>query len=179
MEVRDFDFKQRGIIALDVRPLDGLCSLESVLQAIPKKLANELTSHFGELGGIGALECPIECLLCVEEAEALRKRRRREEADVMGLDSSSIPDGEFWFLIDSEWLKLWNTFKTGGAPPGPISNNRLFKSASLKSERPELRSNLIRGEHYRGINERVWNYLYNIYGGGPVLKRRVIDIYKE
>ena len=125
------------------------------------------------------MESPIECTLCVEEAEVLRKRRRREEADVINLDSSTINEGEFWYLIDSSWLKLWQEFKTGGPPPGPISNNRLFRSSSSKSEKLEIRANLIRGEHYRGINERVWNYLYNIYGGGPVLKRRTIDIYKE
>jgi ubiquitin carboxyl-terminal hydrolase 20/33 len=171
------------VCLLDVRPLNGLSGsiLESVLQAVPKKLASELVGHFGELGGVGVLESPIECSLCIEEAEALRKRRRREEVDVMSLDSSSISEGEFWYLIDSSWLKLWQDFKSGGPPPGAISNNRLFRASSggKSAEKLEVRTNLIRGEHYRGINEKVWNYLYNIYGGGPVLKRPSIDIYKE
>jgi hypothetical protein len=123
----------------------------------------------------------IECSLCIEEAGALRKRRRCEDVDVMTLDSSSISEGEFWYLIGSSWLKLWQDFKSAGPPPGAISNNRLFRASSggKSAEKLEVRTNLIRGEHYRGINEKVCNYLYNIYGGGPVLKRPSIDIYKE
>lgn len=169
-----------------MRPLEGLGTLDSLLQPLPKKVASDFCNQFGELGGVGVLESPVECTLCVEEAEALRKRRRREEMDVINLDTSSINDSEFWYLIDSSWLQLWQDFKSGGPPPGPISNFRLLKSAPSPSssaagkwEKLEFRTHLIRGEHYRGINERVWNYLYNIYGGGPVLRRRTIDIYKE
>lgn len=153
--------------------------MESLLQPLSRSHAQDLVAHFGELGGFGVLESPIECTLCIEEAEALRRRRRKEEADVLSLDSSSIGDGEYWYLIDSEWLKQWHEFKTGGPAPGPISNNRLLRTPLGKSDKLEFRANLHRGEHYRGINERVWNYLYNIYGGGPVFKRRTIDIYKE
>ncbi len=172
-----FKFYKFVLQLLDIRPLEGLSKLESILQPLPKKLASELRNHFGELGGAGVMESPIECTLCVEEAEALRKRRRREEADVLNLDTASIGDGEYWYLIDSVWLRLWQEFKSGGPPPGPISNNRLFRSSP--SGKLEFRANLARGEHYRGINEKVWNYLYHIYGGGPVLKRHSIDIYKE
>lgn len=114
------------------------------------------------------------CTVCIEEREALQRRRRKEEEEVMGLDTSTIDEGDFWYLIETSWLVQWNNFKSGGSqiPPGPITNNRLFKGATGK-----LRDNLTRVAHYRGVNERVWNYFYGIYGGGPVLKRRTINIY--
>lgn len=146
-----------------------------MLKGISSDLAKELVAHFGELGGVGIIEHPIECTVCMEEAEALRKRRRKEETEVMALDTSHIGDGECWHLIDSMWLQQWNDFKSGGPVPGPISNQRLFKNNGSKVPR----DNLVRGEHYRGVNERVWNYLYGIYGGGPVIKRRTINIYAE
>ena len=57
-------------------------------------------------------------------------------------------------------------------PPGPISNKRLLTADG------QPRSGLLRGTHYRGVNEGVWNYLFAIYGGGPALMRNSIDIYE-
>lgn len=107
----------------------------------------------------------------------------------MALDSSSIPTDAFWYLISTAWLTEWNKFKCGGkhlsilytmfectlvsGPPGPIDNNNLLE----QNGRPK--PNLSRGFHYRGINERLWNYFYTIYGGGPVLKSRFLDIHSS
>jgi hypothetical protein len=32
---------------------------------------------------------------------------------------------------------------------------------------------------YRGVNKEVWNLLYKIYGGGPVIVRDKLDIYSQ
>lgn len=153
--------------------------ISSFLQPIPdsEEFLEQLRNVYGELGGseggFGILKSPKRCEKCIEEAEALKRRRNREDEEIQALDTSTIAEGEFWYLIDSNWLHQWNAFKSGvQGPPGPISNQRLFKSNSAT-----LRDHLSRGIHYRGVNERVWNYFYGIYGGGPVIKRSSINIY--
>ncbi|CAM9741605.1 unnamed protein product, partial [Scytosiphon promiscuus] len=37
--------------------------------------------------------------------------------------------GEFWMLIDADWVSRWTSFVLGQAgPPGPISNRRLYRN---------------------------------------------------
>lgn len=153
----------------------------SFLKSIPDaaEFIDHLRAVYGEMGGteggFGILKDPRRCEVCAEEAAALDKRRSREDEDIQALDTATIPPGESWYLIDSNWLYAWNAFKNGSqGPPGPISNSRLFKA---NNNATVLRDNLARGTHYRGVNERVWNYFYGIYGGGPVLKRSTINIY--
>ena len=98
-------------------------------------------------------------------------KRAREEGDVTRLDSTKIGDGQVWYLICSDWLRRWHAFKAGGEPPGPITNDRLV----LPDGTP--RENLRKALDYRGVNGDVWNYLFTIYGGGPVIQREVIDVY--
>lgn len=144
-----------------------------------EEFCEQLINVYGEVGGKdfghGILKGPEICKKCLEEAEALKKRRKKEEEEIQELDSASIGEGEFWYLMDSNWLHQWNAFKSGSqGPPGPITNTRLFKSNTTPNV---LRDNLSRGIHYRGVNERVWNYFYGIYGGGPIIKRQTINIY--
>ncbi len=151
-------------------------SIPTFLKAIPdsEEFCEQLRTVYGELGENGVMIDPERCEKCLEEGEALKRRRFREDEEIQALDTSSIGEGESWYLIESNWLHQWNSFKTGvQGPPGPISNHRLFKSSSALV----LRDHLSRGIHYRGVNERVWNYFYGIYGGGPVIKRPTINIY--
>lgn len=61
-------------------------------------------------------------------------------------------------------------------PPGPISNNKLYKDNGASSE---LRPKLKPVAHYRGINDKVWCIYYKIYGGGPIIVRQRVNIYEE
>ena len=154
------------------------CSTASFLKGIPdaEDFLEQLRAGYGELGGFGILREPGRCEKCSEEAAALERRRNREDEEIQALDTASIVQGEFWYLIDSNWLHHWNAFKNGRqGPPGPISNHRFFKSSNSSI----LRDNLARGTHYRGVNERVWGYFYGIYGGGPAIKRATINIYNN
>ena len=149
--------------------------ISNFLQVLPEseEFCEQLRNSYGEIGGFGILEGPEICSKCVEEGEALKRRRQREDEEIQALDTATIGEGDFWYLIDANWLHQWNAFKSGSqGPPGPISNTRLFKSNSSI-----LRNNLSRGIHYRGVNERVWNYFYGIYGGDPIIKRQTINIY--
>jgi hypothetical protein len=33
--------------------------------------------------------------------------------------------------------------------------------------------------NYRGVNEQVWLSYYKIYGGGPVIARKTLNLYDE
>lgn len=59
----------------------------------------------------------------------------------------------------------------GTLPPGPIDNARLLGKGArpLPNQRPVI--------HYRGVAPPVWAFLHGIYGGGPPLPRRGIDLY--
>ncbi|KAG0069112.1 hypothetical protein BGZ89_003508 [Linnemannia elongata] len=114
--------------------------------------------------------CRWKYLTSYEEAE-LDERRRREEQDVARLDSTVISEGQLWYLIGADWLKEWHAFKAGDKPPGPIRNSQFLK------DNGQPRAGMKRGTDYRGINVVVWNYLQNIYGGGPEFVRAALDLY--
>ena len=60
----------------------------------------------------------------------------------------------------------------GWPDPGPISNHELLENGDVK---PGLRQ-----EHdYRGVNLLVWRHLVEFYGGGPQIRRPIVDIYSS
>jgi hypothetical protein len=102
------------------------------------------------------------------------RRRVHEEKHVAALDTSCISPRACWYLIDSRWLQRWSSFKGAQGrtpPPGPITNEALLTATGAP------RHGLSRGVHYRGINMRVWAYFAGVYGGGPPIRRRTINIY--
>ncbi len=83
------------------------------------------------------------------------------------------PD-ESWYLINSQWLRRWSDFSHNKGPlPGPIDNWILLE----KNGTPKPK--LVRSTHYRGVVKEVWDYFHQLYGGGPVICRQVIDIYSR
>lgn len=139
------------------------------------------------------------------ELAMIEKRRSKEKSIVCKKDSNYPEDIQLWYLIDAEWLKDWKSFvgnkkckssngarmckneEVGILEPGPISNVKLITADAarkLQSNNPEYKDiipepkpNLKRGENYRGVNQDVWRILSNIYGGGPTLVRKELDIY--
>uniref|UniRef100_A0A7S3J9M2 DUSP domain-containing protein n=1 Tax=Euplotes harpa TaxID=151035 RepID=A0A7S3J9M2_9SPIT len=69
--------------------------------------------------------------------------------------------------------KKADTEGVGVLDPGPISNNNLFDESGL------LKQDLEMAKDYRLVNESVWRELFEIYGGGPPIKRSHPDIYSE
>ena len=43
----------------------------------------------------------------------------------------------------------------------------------------QLKKNMIRNKDYKMANEKVWNFFYEIYGGGPIIGRKEKDIYND
>lgn len=137
----------------------------------------------------GAAEAPLRdvspCAACLQEAAALDVRRKREKSEIIAVDTTRLPEGSdsVWFLMSEWWLTRWRNFINNGGihdgtgrgclPPGPIDNARLVSKDGTPL--PNTRSAI----HYRGVNQVVWTYLHGIYGGGPELRRKTIDIYAE
>lgn len=166
---------------------DREINVNHLVQWVPFGTYANLVRRHGECSGLAPLRIAHPCARCTEESTALAERRRREEEDIQALDTSSIKNGEYWYLISSEWLFRWGQFKAGEAPPpGPISNDLLLmpisgtdgeQARNGSALNAESRPNLVRGTHYRGVNKRVWDYFVSIYEGGPPIVRKNINIY--
>ncbi len=171
---------------------DILCdhgAVKNDLAGKARQLAVALTARQYEALALayGAAEPPLRavtpCAECREEAKALAARRKREHDKIQKVDTVALPSGEgVWYIMSEVWLARWRHFirnegvtdgtGRGILPPGPIDNARLLG----KNGRPL--PNLQPIIHYRGVNANVWEFLSKIYGGGPPLRRKEIDIYK-
>eukprot|EP00457_Paulinella_chromatophora_P002050 gb/GEZN01002054.1/.p1 GENE.gb/GEZN01002054.1/~~gb/GEZN01002054.1/.p1 ORF type:complete len:429 (-),score=68.84 gb/GEZN01002054.1/:295-1581(-) len=106
------------------------------------------------------------------EAEDRTRRMQKKRMNQYNLQRFVKAEDAIIYLISSNWVVLWKRFVNEGGPsPGPISNNDLLKADG------SIRLNLVAVEHYRGLNYMEWSAFYDWYGGGPVLRRRVLDIY--
>ena len=79
-----------------------------------------------------------------------------------------------WYLISEAWIRSWREYVRGRKRrrrPGPIDNSFLLHSDG----RPLDRLSPVRD--YRGLQRDVWEKLHAMYGGGPAIVRRRIDIY--
>lgn len=123
------------------------------------------------------------CQECLREVAALHARRKRENDDIARLDSQNIPPNSPCFIISSDWLRSWLSFSRGATddPPGPIFNDTLFEKSDAAEDRAkrQVRSGLQRSVHYRAVNQDIWRYLQGVYGGGPTIPRKSVNIYGE
>jgi hypothetical protein len=175
-------------------------ALKRQLAAETEGLAIALTATQYETlaAAYGAVGAPLRdlapCRECLVEARLLQERRAREKARITELDTTWLPtaspvdaeaeeDRTLWYLISEWWLFRWRSFINndgpsdgtgrGILPPGPIDNARLLDRSG--EPLPNLRPIV----HYRGVNVRVWRFLLAIYGGGPVLRRKEINVYLD
>jgi len=115
---------------------------------------------------------------CPECEEALlqdEERRRAEKRAIAEADTTTINNEYgYWYIIDAGWLRRWRQYTAEGsiaAPPGPVSNEVLLGPDGTP------RKGLRKVDHYRGVNEQVWNIFQDFHGGGPEIRRREINLY--
>lgn len=118
-----------------------------------------------------------------QEIHELHLRRQCELQTISELDKNEV-QGEF-YLIHANWITRWKEFvfnknqmpgfQAGALPPGPITNNMLFEDLERKVFKLKLKAAV----DYRGLNEKVWQAYHRIYGGGPVIVRKRLNIYDE
>jgi len=105
---------------------------------------------------------------------------------------TKISEGETWCLLDAKWWQMWCKFSGfkapsgdiakdlesldisagGGDRPGPIVNARLHEAGKDY----DLKRGLTEGEDYVIVPEAAYDYLKQIYGGGPDFRRSVIAL---
>jgi hypothetical protein len=126
-----------------------------------------------------------------KEIGELEQRRQLEFMLISKLDGE-IQKPSVWYIINADWINEWKSFvfnkaspkleqnspnrEIGTLPPGPISNQRLFTDPKNPLV---LKKNLKPVAHYRGVNEKVWLAYLRIYGGGPPIMRKKLNIYGD
>jgi len=110
--------------------------------------------------------------------EELQKIRTKE-LDLINSATKTIQQNtnaqpSYVYIISNTWLDNWKCFiNKAGARPGPIRNNDLLDN----NKQPK--QGLEKVVHYRGLDEREWKIFHQVYGGGPVIIRKTVDIYDE
>jgi hypothetical protein len=140
-----------------------------------------------------------QCRACAEEGRIFTAQRQTEVDYFDFLTTDCVAEGEnsdgFWYIIDAAWMRRWQTWfyntrrvpladqigreqygydedVLGVAPPGPITNYKLL----VESDGPP-RPGLQPGVHFRGVNKGVWDFLARMHGGGPVIRKKRLDLY--
>ncbi|KAL6063557.1 ubiquitin-specific protease doa4 [Balamuthia mandrillaris] len=139
------------------------------LISIPRNAWQQLYATYGGGPEITRLESCGKC-------QKLDLRRNEEKQAIASMDRDSLQPSEVWYLMHAEWLTQWHCFVRGGPLPGPIPNHLLLEENDQTGLRPL--KGLKPVTHYRGVIPDVWWYLFDRYGGGPEIRRDVINIYK-
>ncbi len=81
-------------------------------------------------------------------------------------DTRVFKQGDCCYLVDSMWLKQWGDFasKTSEQIPEAIDNSSL-----LNDDRTNINPSKRIKVDFRPISEKVWEHLFGLYGGGPVV----------
>ena len=119
----------------------------------------------------------------------LDNRRESERVKIDQVDKYGNQQLTEWYIIDYKWITDWKMFVkntrylnalgskkavtkgVGILDPGPISNHNLF------DEYGQMKQGLKNGVHYCCVNSETWKILYDIYSGGPIIKRVTPDLY--
>eukprot|EP00940_MAST-03C_sp_MAST-3C-sp2_P002342 g2342.t1 len=127
------------------------------------------------------------------EREARLQAREKEMNDILQLDvMENTPTGEWpslWYIMSEKWLRVWRTYvfsKEDKPRPGPLDNATLLEplpggatdedgAIAMRDPKP----NLVKVTDYRGVNRHVYSYFRKVYGGGPAIVRKELNIYAE
>jgi len=101
------------------------------------------------------------------------KERRHEEKEFVRLHDTA--KSSVWYIIDINWLESWRRFiNERSDPPGNIDNTRLVHKDS-----GDPVDGLSPVKDFRGVNSAIWMFWHGKYGGGPALRRRILDLYSQ
>ncbi|CAH0390547.1 unnamed protein product [Bemisia tabaci] len=139
--------------------------LNQLAEPIPKSLWDFFHSNFG-----GGPVCKVKHLnVCpYEQNIALLQRAKLEYKNFSRLKPLPVSAGgeclsQPLFAVSASWFKQWEQFVRGEVltPPGPIDNSPLVSSGPQNNHREDS---------FCPLSREQWNYLENIYGGGPEIE---------
>eukprot|EP00347_Sterkiella_histriomuscorum_P005494 403356401 len=83
-------------------------------------------------------------------------------------------ENENLYIVNIKWVKEWTSFLAGhGKCPSKISNKQLYKKYFIQGQQLDVSID------YYFMTERMWKFLYSIYGGGPIMKKRICPSLKQ
>ncbi|GFR01005.1 ubiquitin carboxyl-terminal hydrolase 20 [Trichonephila clavata] len=103
------------------------------------------------------------CPICQAEQNSLNEKRKRELEEFTALNAAfqHLENPSVVYAIGMNWFKIWETFVCkNGEVPGPIDNSAI---CYVKNNQAVLKH----GSDYCSMSKEMYQYLHNIYGGGP------------
>uniref|UniRef100_F6WZ31 Ubiquitin carboxyl-terminal hydrolase n=1 Tax=Xenopus tropicalis TaxID=8364 RepID=F6WZ31_XENTR len=149
--------------------------IDDLVVILPQSVWEYLYNRFG---GGPAVNHLYVCSICQVEIEALAKRRKTEIDTFIKLNKAFQAEEapSVIYCISMQWFREWEAFVKAkdSDPPGPIDNSKVALTKS--SGQVQLKQ----GADYGQISEETWNYLLNVYGGGPEIAiRQTVAQYQE
>ena len=154
-----------------VAPLEQKISQQ---QQCIEEQSQQMEQHLDELFHLRYVIARLQARQPPVRPEDLQRDKREERDYVTRVDSVAVRPGDVWMLVDSKWLEKWRNYaidQSTDDPPGPITNYCLIG----RDFRPV--PGLMRVRDYRGMNQQLWYYFHERYGGGPAICRSQIDLY--
>ncbi|CAL1540457.1 unnamed protein product, partial [Lymnaea stagnalis] len=119
---------------------------------------------YSRFGGGPVCNHLYTCKTCQSELEKLRQRQRTEKDMFIQLNDEFREEehSATVYAISMAWFKEWEAFvkEKTDIPPGPIENSRIIMP---KNPQPTLRLT----SDYGQLSKEMWQFLHQIYGGGP------------
>ena len=157
-----------------VAPLEQKISQQQQCIEEQRQQMEQQQQRMEELFHLRYVNARLQARLPLVRPEDLQRERQEERNYVTRMDTVAVGSGGAWMLINSKWLDNWRKYAielSTDDPPGPINNYCLVG----RDFRPV--HGLARVRDYRGMNQDVWHYFHERYGGGPAICRSEIDLY--
>ncbi|PRD30022.1 UNVERIFIED_CONTAM: usp20 [Trichonephila clavipes] len=103
------------------------------------------------------------CPICQAEQNNLNEKRKRELEEFTALNAAfqRLENPSVVYAIGMNWFKIWEIFVCkNGEVPGPIDNSAI---CYVKNNQAVLKQ----GSDFCSMSKEMYQYLHNIYGGGP------------
>ncbi|KAK7095088.1 ubiquitin carboxyl-terminal hydrolase 20-like [Littorina saxatilis] len=163
---RDFLCKHGGV------PPHKLGHVDDLVEPVEQSVWELLYSKFGGGPVCNRLH---PCQVCQEELDMMKARQKWEMDNFVALNEEFLSGDVHYPVINAmsmAWFKEWEAFVKGKTdiPPGPIDNSRIMV---YRNGQYQLRPTADYGQ----LSPDMWNFLYNIYGGGPeaVIRQRALS----
>ena len=152
-----------------VPPNKMLC-IEELVTCLSQQMWEFLHDRFG---GGPAVNHLYQCTTCLLDLEKLRNRQQHELEVFIKLnnDFQNEENPSIIYAISMSWFKEWEVFVRGHEeePPGSIDNSKI---AAMKGG-----SHVVKlSSDYGQLSQAMWQFLFEIYGGGPLLVLKQNDV---
>eukprot|EP01041_Mallomonas_annulata_P002523 gene2523-4905_t len=98
-----------------------------------------------------------------------------QKLQIRNLISAPLKEGDTWYVVATEWYSIWEQYvdnEDSAMNPGPIKNDSI-----ISIENPsQLKENLLEQQDYVLLPQKAYDILFEYYGGGPPLPRKVISV---